>query len=687
MKKYMTIPNKIRFFITGVTAIIALSVGAMDLSDLSIIDNDTNNVVVSAEVSNIGGIYSMIMLQATLTNGLSTLYFQPDEEISAGTWVSTNWTPYFRGVYQVTVTGVEISQFGNPTLTNISILHTVSTNRQLSGVINSIKYQPSGETNFVDVDHDKVSLFCTGPMPDLGGGMGVGCDLLNNTVDVFSEEHDEDVSPYDDISEHYPLGTKFRFSINLHARPDTFMGMGHIQQYIWTCDDTNSPSGPGELVLDIASCSPWRSVATNPVGAHVGFGPVFIPEGLVDVEGSIMCTTAHYMDVQPSFVDTNRVGLTIDGHAGTTNYLSGFIPDSMLERWAVTNVDDQIAGFVNGAMVASSLTDMTRIEGGTNVVYDWNGDGLGDSGYLVQFIFEYAATSGVSAKLSDNAVLAQIGVKSVSTPIGDFDGDGKADLAVYQESTGYWFILLSSTGELSYNKLGEAGYTPAPADFDGDGKTDLAVFHEASGYWYYILSSSGSLGYTKLGETGYAPVPADFDGDGKADLAVYNETTGYWYYILSSSGSLGYTKLGETGYAPVPADFDGDSKADLAVYNETTGWWYYILSSSGLLGYSKLGESGYAPVPADYDGDGKADLAVYNETTGWWYYILSSSGALGYAKLGETGYDPVPGDYDGDSKTDLTVYQEASGYWFLIHSSSGSLTYQKLGEPGYRPVR
>jgi len=271
--------------------------------------------------------------------------------------------------------------------------------------------------------------------------------------------------------------------------------------------------------------------------------------------------------------------------------------------------------------------------------------------------------------------------------VNDYDGDRKTDLAVFHEASGFWFIALSATGELSYAKFGETGYTPVPADFDGDGKADLTVFHEASGYWYCIFSSTQTLGYAKLGETGYTPVSADFDGDGKTDLAVYNETTGWWYYILSSSGSLGYTKLGESGYMPVPSDYDGDSKADLAVFNETTGWWYYILSSTHTLCYTKLGGSGYAPVPADYDGDGKADLAVYNETTGWWYYILSSTWTLGYTKLGESGYEPVPGDYDGDGTTDLTVYQESTGYWYILLSgNSYSLSSQKLGEPGYKPV-
>ena len=307
----------------------------------------------------------------------------------------------------------------------------------------------------------------------------------------------------------------------------------------------------------------------------------------------------------------------------------------------------------------------------------------------VYYYWVKAKNSTSTSGFSDPDTGYAVAEGTVCQVINDFDGDGKTDIAVYHETTGYWYILLSgSSYSLSYQKFGETGYDPVPGDFDGDRKADLTVFNETTGWWYYILSSTYTLGYTKLGETGYVPVPADFDGDNKTDLAVYNETTGWWYYIFSSSSSLGYTKLGETGYAPVPADYDGDGKADLAVYNEMTGWWYYILSSSGSLGYTKLGESGYAPVPANYDGDGKADLAVYNETTGWWYYILSSSGSLGYTKLGESGYVPVPGDYDGDGTTDLAVYHEPSGYWYILLSgSSYSLSYQKFGETGYKPIK
>ncbi|MFC1461889.1 FG-GAP repeat domain-containing protein, partial [Verrucomicrobiota bacterium] len=101
-----------------------------------------------------------------------------------------------------------------------------------------------------------------------------------------------------------------------------------------------------------------------------------------------------------------------------------------------------------------------------------------------------------------------------AVPYNDFDADGKTDPVVYDEATGYWYILMSATWSTTYLKFGETGYTPVPADYDGDGKTDMAVYHEATGYWYILLSGSYSLSYLKFGETGYTPVPADYDGDG-----------------------------------------------------------------------------------------------------------------------------------------------------------------------------
>jgi hypothetical protein len=68
---------------------------------------------------------------------------------------------------------------------------------------------------------------------------------------------------------------------------------------------------------------------------------------------------------------------------------------------------------------------------------------------------------------------------------GDYDGDGKADLAVFQG--GIWSILRSSDGKPTAFIWGLPSDIPVPADYDGDGKTDLAVYR--NGLWIIFRSS------------------------------------------------------------------------------------------------------------------------------------------------------------------------------------------------------
>ncbi|HEX8371118.1 MAG TPA: FG-GAP-like repeat-containing protein [Pyrinomonadaceae bacterium] len=205
---------------------------------------------------------------------------------------------------------------------------------------------------------------------------------------------------------------------------------------------------------------------------------------------------------------------------------------------------------------------------------------------------------------SNNAFRAQHwGAPSSDLPVpADFDGDGRADLAVFRtgaevSSPTYFFILRSSSNTEQTQQFGTTGTDRAfPADYDGDGKADLAVYREAGGVWYILQSSDNNLRGVQFGLGNFQdlPTPRDYDGDGKTDLGVYRKSSGTWYLLQSTAGFTG-VQFGISTDVPVPADYDGDGKTDLGVYRD--GTWYLLRSQLGFGGF-QFGLAGDTPVPS-----------------------------------------------------------------------------------------
>ncbi|MBB5343303.1 MBG domain-containing protein, partial [Tunturibacter empetritectus] len=265
--------------------------------------------------------------------------------------------------------------------------------------------------------------------------------------------------------------------------------------------------------------------------------------------------------------------------------------------------------------------------------------------------------------------------------LGDFNQDGKLDIAVASATTGVNILLGTGTGTFTAGTTLTAGTTPtgiAVGDFNNDGIQDLAVTNAGSNtVSIFMGKGNGTFQPQVTYATGNAPgavAVGDFNNDGNADLAITNQSSNT-VTILLNNGNGTFTaatfspfSVGTGPFSLVVGDFNGDGNADLAVTNRTAAS-VSILLGTGTGNFTPAtpltpGSGPTGIVAGDFNGDGSVDLAITNFASGTISIFLGNGkGAFTKTSTLTVGTNPIAialGDFDGDGNADLTVVNQGS---------------------------
>ncbi|MFA6098237.1 MAG: peptidoglycan DD-metalloendopeptidase family protein [Patescibacteria group bacterium] len=263
-------------------------------------------------------------------------------------------------------------------------------------------------------------------------------------------------------------------------------------------------------------------------------------------------------------------------------------------------------------------------------------------------------------------------------------------------------------------------YYPISGDFNGDGLADVGLYDQITGNWYIALHSSTSNRFIPQAEpwltgwgTGignYLPTSGDVDGDGLWDLILYQPVNGRWAVAKNYGGyfaQLNGTYIhgcwyenwgtGEGVYFPASGDVDGDGLWDAILYQPVNGRWpvakNYGDHFTQINGpYARgcwyenwgTGVGVYQPVSGDVDGDGLSDILLYQPVNGRWAVAKNYGGY--FAQLngpyvrgcwlanwgtGVGVYMPISGDVDNDGLTDILLYVPSTGRWAVAKNYGG----------------
>ena len=327
-----------------------------------------------------------------------------------------------------------------------------------------------------------------------------------------------------------------------------------------------------------------------------------------------------------------------------------------------------------------------------------------------------------------------------------------------------WYHLSPIPGhpmqaDIDFSGLGYPAKFAVVGDFDGDGRQEIAVAPVASGSagndfwvmkydttsrtWRHLSPIAGhpmqaDIDFTTLNFPAKFAVVGDFDGDGRQEIAVapeagnsagndfwvmkFNPTTRTWRHLSPIPGhpmqaDIDFSGLGYPAKFAIVGDFDGDGKQEIAVaplaagsagndfwvmkFDTASRTWHHLSPIPGHpmqadIDFTTLNFPAKFAVPGDFDGDGRYEIAVaplasgsagndfwvmkFDTTSRTWHHLSLQVGHpmeadIDFTTLNAPANFAVVGDFDGNGRQEIAVAPVASGsagndFWVMNYDKT-----------------
>ncbi|WP_141997751.1 DNRLRE domain-containing protein [Amycolatopsis cihanbeyliensis] len=288
-------------------------------------------------------------------------------------------------------------------------------------------------------------------------------------------------------------------------------------------------------------------------------------------------------------------------------------------------------------------------------------------------------------------------------PRNDFDGDGRDDIVTFLRGADpRVYVSLSDGGRFVqdgwkwHDQFAAGDEIPLSGDFDGDGKTDVATFYRGADPKVYVALSDGTA-FTSTGAAWHdhfaagAEIPqvGDFNGDGKDDIATFTRGDGGDVYVALSDGTRfsPATQKWHDSFAfgtemPAVGDLNGDGKDDIAAFTGGAAADVFVSLSDGSTfvqngwkWHDNLAPDATKAGLGDVDGDNSDDVVYFD--AGQVTVATSNGDSLGSARQWHGDFAPgtqLPGigDFSGDGKADIVAFTRGSDAKVKVATSDGS---------------